>query len=54
MVPGIVRPLHCLEMSGMSYSVMQCHIPEEQIPQLYYCENLGTYISKIYAAATKI
>jgi nitrate/TMAO reductase-like tetraheme cytochrome c subunit len=54
MVPGIVRPLHYFEMSGISYPVMQCHIPEEQMPQLHYCENLKTHISKIYAAAINI
>jgi len=54
MVPGIVRPLHCLEMSGISYPVIQCHISEEQIPQLHYCENLKTNVYKIYAAVTKI
>jgi len=40
--PLKVIPLCCLVMSGTTYAVKQCHIPEVLIRHPHHCENLKT------------
>jgi hypothetical protein len=37
-----VQLLSCLKMLGTSYTVMCCHIPETQRPQIHCCKNRKT------------
>jgi hypothetical protein len=48
LVPHILRPLHCLEIATTKLPVMQHNIPEEQMPNLHYCEKPGSSAFRLY------
>lgn len=45
--PLKMRLLRCLEMLGMDFPPMWCHIPEKWKPQLHHCKTLKTYRSSV-------
>jgi len=51
LVPHILRPLCCLEAAATKHPVMQHNIPEEQIPNLHYCEKSGNSAFRLYIYA---